>query len=320
MTISTRRNQAGFTLTSTVIAVTVFGILAGATVPRLVQRKSTRNERTVMATMTAIADAEQQFHRLAFLDVDLDGRAEFATLGELTGRDELRLDRTRIEPPLLRIQFQYGGSIGLAERNGYYFALFLPNAMGQGDIDTTSADANLTCHYWSCLAWPKQRGITGVHSYFVNQPARSCTAPMRRTRGPRRCRPRARHCSASIRSASTATRSPTARVPTATTGCRRTECPEDAGAAHGARRQKHEPDNLTSAPAQAASSAASVAAVAGSPRRRWHSARPCSDQPLPGCRSRSSWYTACAASTSPASSSSAPSVWRTGIIQPDGSS
>jgi hypothetical protein len=63
---------------------------------------------------------------------------------------------------------------GEVNRSGYYFALYLPDILGDGLPEVagggadTNVDAELAETVWCCYAWPSNYGGTGNRTFFVN--------------------------------------------------------------------------------------------------------------------------------------------------------
>ncbi|MBK8099436.1 MAG: hypothetical protein IPK26_20195 [Planctomycetes bacterium] len=167
-----RLREHGFTLTSTLLTLTAVGVVAGATVPRLVGRERRQQEALAIAVLKKLCSAQQQFQAAAIVDADLDGRGEYATLGELVGQDRLRHDDHKLAPPLAPPELRKVDVDGIAEVGHWRICLWLPDSLGTGTTGRPGAaqvDAGLATSHWTAAAWPIDRRISGLPTFFVNQ-------------------------------------------------------------------------------------------------------------------------------------------------------
>ncbi len=168
-TTSTR----GFTLVELVIVVAIVAVLATIAIPSLLSARSSANEKTVIATLRAIVTAQQVARTNGTIDVNDNGQGEAASLGELAGIEVLRGDSNVLRPAALSSALGKLDANGYAFSHGFYFALYLPNATGDGVLATPanfgSISAALAESYWTCVAWPRQRSTQGYGTYFTNQ-------------------------------------------------------------------------------------------------------------------------------------------------------
>src|SRR5262249_46096102 len=80
---------------------------------------------------------------------------------------------TKLRPPYISWAMGAQTAEGFVTSHGFYFALYLPDAGGDGVIGApasfTSVNADLSEHCWTCVAWPMNRATQGYATYFVNQ-------------------------------------------------------------------------------------------------------------------------------------------------------
>lgn len=171
-TATCRNRQQGFTLTSMLFTLTAVGVVAGATVPQLVGRERRQQEALAIGVLKKLCAAQQQFRAAAIVDADLDGRGEFATLGELVGQDTLRHDDHKLAPPLAPPELRTVDAQGIAEVGHFRICLWLPDNLGTGTTGrpgTAKVDATLAASCWTAAAWPIDRSVSGLPTFFVNQ-------------------------------------------------------------------------------------------------------------------------------------------------------
>ena len=168
-----RSATAAFTLIELMVVVTILAIIASIAIPSMMSARSTANEKSVIATMRAIVTAQQLAHTNAMIDLNRNGQGEGASLPELAGAQVLRGSSSVLRPAYLSASFGDLDSDGYASSHGFYFALYLPDASGDGVIGApasfASVNADLSEHCWTCVAWPINRATQGYATYFVNQ-------------------------------------------------------------------------------------------------------------------------------------------------------
>ncbi len=168
-----RARNERFTLIELMIVVTILAIIASIALPGMMSARSTANEKTVIATMRAIVTAQQLARTNGMIDVNHNGAGEAATLPELAGAQILRGSTVVLRPSYLSAAFGDQDTDGFATSHGFYFALYLPNAAGDGVIATPanlpSIDASMSESYWTVLAWPRDRKLQGYGAFFTNQ-------------------------------------------------------------------------------------------------------------------------------------------------------
>jgi prepilin-type N-terminal cleavage/methylation domain-containing protein len=165
--------QHGFTLIEMLIVVTVIAILASMAIPNLLASRVTTNESVVIGALRSIVTAQLQCQSRAIVDLDGDGRGEALGLDELCGIRPLRSGAGTLNPPALPQSLGILDAQGNAPGRGYLLRLCLPDAGGAG-IPATAANANAVNAdhaeiYWTCVAWPQSRAVTGNATFFTNQ-------------------------------------------------------------------------------------------------------------------------------------------------------
>jgi type IV pilus assembly protein PilA len=168
-----RSATAAFTLIELMVVVTILAIIASIAIPSMMSARSTANEKSVIATMRAIVTAQQLAHTNAMIDLNRNGQGEGASLPELAGAQVLRGSSSVLRPAYLSASFGDLDSDGYASSHGFYFALYLPDATGAGVVampaNLGNIDAQNAEHFWTCLAWPRDRQLQGYGTFFTNQ-------------------------------------------------------------------------------------------------------------------------------------------------------
>jgi prepilin-type N-terminal cleavage/methylation domain-containing protein len=173
-TLRRQHRAAGFTLIETLIVVSVISILATIAIPNLLAGRAHANQAAAVATLRTVATAQFKFKAMNLVDMDYNNASEYGTFGEMTGLVALRGNMDKLAPNLLSVPFADMDADGRLPKHGYYLALYLPDANGQGIRETPSnnmggVDPNLAADYWTCLAWPTEFGRSGSRTFFVNQ-------------------------------------------------------------------------------------------------------------------------------------------------------
>ncbi|MGE3173544.1 MAG: type IV pilin protein [Planctomycetota bacterium] len=168
-----RPKAPGFTLIELMIVVTVLAILASIALPSLMSARSNANEKSVVATLRSIVTAQQLARTNGMIDLDSNGQGEAASLPELAGTQVLRGTSTFLRPAYLSAGLGKIDTDGHALSHGFYFAVYLPDAAGVGQIASPTTMATVAPgmaeNYWTCLAWPRDRQLQGYGTFFTNQ-------------------------------------------------------------------------------------------------------------------------------------------------------
>lgn len=193
------QSSPGFTLIELMVVVGVIAIVSGLAIPRIVSARMSANENAAIATLRALAAAQQQVNASAVVDTDADGGGEYCYIGELAGTTPVReLDQatmtpvigaTRLVPTHLPTPFgdlrADASGDGCVERQGYLFKVFLPDATVDAALPTGAYPESASggtdparlanwgsgnCEImWCAYAWPVRPGQTGTRVFFLNQ-------------------------------------------------------------------------------------------------------------------------------------------------------
>jgi hypothetical protein len=139
------------------------------------------DEAAAVAALHDIAAAQEQFRATGKADVDTDDLGEYGMFRELSGTYAVRTladgtgTGTVLVPPLQSSGFGRFNVNSEVSSSGYLFHMILPGFSGIGVIEVSTGalaapiNNDLAETKWCCYAWPVKYGVTGKHTYFVNQ-------------------------------------------------------------------------------------------------------------------------------------------------------
>lgn len=164
--------QRGFTLIELLIVVTILAIIASIALPNLMSARSNANEKALVATLRSLVTAQQLARTNAMIDMNNNGHGEAATFEELAGSMPLRGTVNYLRPAYLSASLGNPDADGHVLTRGFYIAMYLPDAVGDGLVATPANLASISPsqaeNYWVAIAWPRDRSTQGHATYFVN--------------------------------------------------------------------------------------------------------------------------------------------------------
>jgi len=169
-----RRTETGFTLIELMVVIAIIAIIAAIAIPNLLSARLNSNETAAIATLRNVVSSQSQFQATARADGNNNGIGEYGTFAEMSGAVGVR-GNALLHPTVLSTAFRTVNANGEVVRSGYTFAMYLPDAGGDGLAELAGGgadggvDADLAETTWCCYAWPTNFGSTGNRTFFVNQ-------------------------------------------------------------------------------------------------------------------------------------------------------
>ena len=173
--------RRGFTLVELMIVIAVIAVVAAIAIPNLLAARVRATETQAIGTLRAITTAQAQFRTSAKVDLDSDSTGQFGFLRELSGATGIRASAdwsaagATLAPSVLSGAFRALSPMGEAQRTGYYYHIFLPDAAGVGVPEPATSslpsppDETMSETFWCVYAYPAEYGRSGSRTFFANQ-------------------------------------------------------------------------------------------------------------------------------------------------------
>lgn len=188
--------RRGWTGSRSIIAIGIAAALlaSGAPAARIAQspNQMAANEAEAIATLRAIATAQETFKAAAYIDTNCDGVGEYGYFAELAGTVPMRVAvgrpcqpgagsaRDILNPPLLPRSFGRVHRRCVAH-DGYFFEMWLPmrsdglpvygnsEDLAGGKTQPPFPGSINSEEMWCCYAWPIRYLESGRRAFFINQ-------------------------------------------------------------------------------------------------------------------------------------------------------
>jgi len=154
--------------------IAIVAVIAAIVVPNLLSARLSSNETSAIGTLRSLLAAQAAFQKTTAADGNTNGVGEYGTFGEMSGAVGVR-GGAFLRPPVLSTAFREVSARGEIARHGYQFALYLPDASGQGLPEIAgggpdgSIDPDIAETTWCCYAWPTNYGSSGTRTFYVSQ-------------------------------------------------------------------------------------------------------------------------------------------------------
>jgi type IV pilus assembly protein PilA len=136
----TRPAERGFTLIELMIVIAIIAIIAAIALPSIVEARKSSNETAAIGFLKALHTAQELFKDR---DSDRNGVQDYAGNIHLLGGARL-------------VSYKAAGPAA-AQRDGYYYAVWIPGGAGQASFA------------WTAIAVPISYGKSGDRSFGINE-------------------------------------------------------------------------------------------------------------------------------------------------------
>jgi prepilin-type N-terminal cleavage/methylation domain-containing protein len=166
--------DAGFTFIEMMAVIAIIAVIAAIVIPNLLSARLSSNETSAIGTLRTLLAAQAAFQKTTAADANGNGVGEYGTFGELSGAVGVR-GGGFLRPPVLSTAFREVNARGEVARHGYQFALYLPDATGEGLAEMPGGGPDTGIHpdlaetTWCCYAWPTNHGSSGSRTFYVSQ-------------------------------------------------------------------------------------------------------------------------------------------------------